>query len=70
LSAGIRTLRGPAPGFGSVRVEAKIGSTTWRTSLFPDSKTGSFLLPLKARVRALENITAGDRVALSVEILL
>ena len=28
---------GPREGFGSVRVVVTIGSTTWRTSLFPDA---------------------------------
>lgn len=32
---------GPRRGFGSIRVEARIGDTTWHTSLFPDSKSGS-----------------------------
>ena len=28
---------GPPEGFGSVRVVVTIGSTTWRTSVFPDA---------------------------------
>jgi uncharacterized protein DUF1905 len=31
-------------GFGSVRVDVTVGATSWRTSLFPDSKTGRYLL--------------------------
>ena len=69
LSEGIRSLRGPrSAGWGSLRVTATIGSTTWRTSIFPDTKSGAFLLPLKADVRQRENIGAGDRVAVAVEI--
>ena len=68
-SAGIRGLRGPrGAGFGSVRVTATIGDTTWRTSIFPDTRSGAFILPLKADVRRNENVGAGDRVAVSVEI--
>src|SRR6056297_2881705 len=32
-------------GFGSVRVEVTIGSSTWRTSLFPSKDIRSFVLP-------------------------
>lgn len=69
FSEGIRALRGPrAPGWGSLRVTATIGGTTWRTSIFPDTKSGAFILPLKAEVRRRESIGAGDRVAVTVEI--
>ena len=69
FSDGIRGLRGPkAPGWGSLRVTATIGDTTWRTSIFPDTRSGAFILPLKADVRRNENVGAGDRVKVSVEI--
>ena len=68
VSDGIRALRGPRVGWGSLRVAATIGGTTWRTSIFPDSKSGGFLLPLKAEVRRREGIGVGERVAIAVEI--
>lgn len=69
FSDGIRGLRGPrGSGWGSLRVTATIGGTTWRTSIFPDTKSGAFILPLKAEVRWAESIGAGDRVTVSVEI--
>ncbi|MGE0877187.1 MAG: DUF1905 domain-containing protein [Acidimicrobiia bacterium] len=49
-------------GFGSVRVEVTIGTSTWRTSVFPDKKAGSFMLPIKKPVRKAERIEAGDAV--------
>lgn len=55
-------------GFGSVRVEVTIGSTTWSTSVFPDRKAQSFVLPLKAPVRRAEAIGAGDRVTVTLRI--
>jgi hypothetical protein len=60
---------GPRTGFGSVRVEVSIGATTWRTSVFPDSKTGRFVLPVKKPVRVAEGLVAGDvcEVVLDVE---
>jgi hypothetical protein len=63
----IRMLSGPPRGFGSVRVEATIGATTWRTSVFPD-KTRGFVLPVKKDVRRREGVAVGDvcRVALGL----
>lgn len=50
------------PGFGSVRVEVTIGGTTWATSVFPDKKQQSFVLPIKKEVRQREGVGAGDVV--------
>lgn len=49
-------------GWGSLAVEVAIGRTRWKTSLFWDSKSDSYLLPLKAEVRKREKIEAGDTV--------
>lgn len=58
----VRLLGGPPRGFGSVRVRATAGGTTWSTSVFPDKASGSFLLPVKKAVRDAEGIESGDRV--------
>lgn len=50
---------GPREGFGSVRVEVRIGSTTWRTSVFPDGASGRYVLPVKKQVRRAEGLRAG-----------
>ncbi|MBI3795287.1 MAG: DUF1905 domain-containing protein [Nitrospinae bacterium] len=55
-------------GFGSLKVSATVGKTSWRTSIFPENKEGAFILPLKADVRAKEKISAGDSISFSVEI--
>lgn len=49
-------------GFGSVRVIATIGKTSWKTSIFPDSRSGTYLLPLKAAVRRAEGLSEGDTI--------
>lgn len=49
-------------GWGSIKVDVRIGETRWKTSIFPDSSTGSFLLPVKAAVRKAEGIAEGDTV--------
>ena len=46
-----------ASGSGSVRAEVTIGTTRWLTSLFPDSKRGTYVLPLKRAVRVAERLT-------------
>ncbi len=55
-------------GFGSVRVEARIGDVSWRTSVFPQ-KSGGFLLPVKAEVRRRAGIAAGNEVTVTLELL-
>lgn len=59
LSEDIGLEAGPREGFGSIRVEVCIGSTTWCTSLFPDAGTGTFVLPVKEPVRRAERLRAG-----------
>jgi hypothetical protein len=53
-------------GFGSIPVHVKLGKTEWKTSIFPDSKSGTYLLPLKAQVRKKEEIEEGDAVTFSL----
>jgi len=55
-------------GFGSLPVEAKIGKTVWKTSIFPDRKAGTYLLPVKKAVRNAEGIYEGDAVSLALTI--
>lgn len=56
---------GRKPGFRSLKVEARIGETVWQTSCFPRDE-GGWMLPVKAPVRKAENITEGDRVAVTL----
>ena len=56
-------------GFGSIRVEVTIGASTWRTSVFPDSKRGTYVLPVKKSVRVAEAIGPGAVVAVTLEAL-
>jgi hypothetical protein len=59
---------GPRHGFGSIRVQARIGASSWRTSLFPDSTTGSLLLPVKKDVRRAERIGPGSLCGVTVHV--
>ena len=55
-------------GFGSVRVQVTIGTTSWRTSIFP-SADGPYVLPLKKAVRKSEKLDVGDTAAVAIELL-
>lgn len=58
-SMDLRMEAGPPRGFGSVRVEATIGTTTWLTSVFPQKESGCFVLPVKKAVRVAEGLDQG-----------
>lgn len=54
-------------GWGVIPVRARIGGTTWETSLFP--KDGGYALPLKAAVRRAEGVELGDEIVASMTVL-
>lgn len=53
-------------GWGMIPLIARIGETEWTTSLFP--KDGSYLVPIKDKVRRAVGIQAGDQVFLHLEV--
>lgn len=55
-------------GWGSLPVEVTMGKTTWKTSIFPDKKSKSYLLPVKAEMRKKEKVGAGDEVNLELKV--
>lgn len=55
-------------GWGSIPVSVTVGSTNWKTSIFPDKKSGTYLLPLKAKVRKAEEIDDEDSVQCTIKI--
>lgn len=70
VSDAIEHASGPVRvGFGSVRVRATIGGTTWATSVFPDKQRQAYLLPVKQAVRRAEGLDAGDRPAVALEVV-
>ncbi len=60
---------GAPRGWGAVRVEVRCGATTWRTSVFPDTARGCYVLPLKAAVRRAESVEVDQEVRLHVRLL-
>ena len=72
----IKEIAPSGKGFGSVKVECRIadpsndGEFVWRTSVFPDSKSGCFVLPLKKAARKAADVDVGDKLDVELEILL
>lgn len=58
-----------AKGFGSIRVEVTIGETRWCTSIFPDSKRGTYVLPLKRAVRVSEGLVPGTVAVVDLRVV-
>lgn len=69
LSAKIKKAVKVRRGFGSVRVHVTSGHSRWDTSIFPDTKAGTYLLFIKASVRRAEGLDDGDTVSVSLKIL-
>ena len=56
-------------GFGSLRVRVTVGGSTWATSIFPDGKSGTYVLPVKKAVRRAESLGTGDVASVSLEVV-
>ncbi len=68
-SARIREVPRAPRGFGSVRVRATVGATSWTTSVFPDARRGAYVLPVKRAVRQAEDLDEGDPADVVLEVL-
>jgi hypothetical protein len=56
-------------GFGSLKVEATIGHTTWKTSIFPNNDLGVYDLPLKAEIRKKNDLDVGSLAKVDLQVL-
>jgi hypothetical protein len=56
-------------GAGFVKIKATLGKTSWTTALFPQTKTGTYLLSIKAAVRKKEDVWAGDNISITIELI-
>lgn len=67
----VRFIQGGMPrrGFGSVRVQVQVGSTVWRTSLFPDKARDTYLLPIKKAVREKEKLRLDQPIDVCLTLL-
>ncbi len=55
-------------GWGAIPVQARIGQTDFRTSLFP--KGDLYLVPVKDAVRKAEQLVLGDCVTITITLTL
>lgn len=69
-SAQIRKAHGAVKrGFGSIPVTAKIGKTSWDTSIFYENRSKTYILPLKLKIRQVEGLSEGDSVSYTLTIV-
>jgi hypothetical protein len=66
---GRRLEMGKRRGFGSVKVEVRIGGSRWKTSLFPRKGGDGWFLPVKKPVRLAEHLIEGDEVEVELSLL-
>ena len=59
----------PRRGFGSVPVVVRCGTSEWRTSVFPDSRSGSYVLPVKKAVRAKQGLEIGEPADFEIDVV-
>ena len=59
---------GKRRGFGSVKVTARVGSSTWDTSVFPQKGRESWFMAVKIAVRRAEGIEEGEEVSVDLEL--
>jgi hypothetical protein len=57
-------------GWGSLKVNVEIGKTKWLTSIFPDKKSGEYLLPIKKLVREKELLKRKTSVVVNLGIII
>lgn len=56
-------------GWGAVKCLVRLGKSEWKTSVFPESKSGCYILPVKAEIRRVNNIKEKDYSDIIIELL-
>ena len=69
ISDDIEATAGPGKGFGSVRVEVTVGSSTWLTSVFPSGERKTYVLPVKKAVRVAEGLEEGTEAKVRLSLV-
>jgi len=57
-------------GFGSIPVKVNIQNKIWKTSIFPDKKSNSYLLPIKSKIRKSINFDFEKTYEINLKILI
>jgi hypothetical protein len=69
VSDEIDEIAGGGAGFGSVRVEVTIGTSTWCTSIFPSAGQKTYILPIKKQIRTAERLAEGSACVVCIRVL-
>lgn len=57
-------------GFGSIKVDASTEISRWQTSIFPDTKSGNYILFIKKQIRKENAVGVGGSLKVSIELKL
>lgn len=69
LAQRIRKVHGVAEeGWGRLKATAQIGKSEWKTAIWYDTKAGSYILPLKAKIRDAEGVGLGSRLSVGLRL--
>ena len=67
LSEEIRRLfKTEEEGWGRLKATAAVGKSEWKTAIWFDTKSSTYILPLKAAIRSKENIITGKLITLTI----
>lgn len=63
------TLRKNFPKSAMIKCMFTIGDTSWESSMFRNNREHNYLIPIKQKIRKLEDLIAGDEVTIKIKIL-
>lgn len=67
LAQEIRSLlKSEEKGWGRLKATAKIGETKWKTAIWFDTKSNTYLLPVKSEIRKSERIEIGKSTQITI----
>lgn len=61
-------LKGQEEGWGRMKATAQIEDCSWETSIWFDTKIGTYILPVKAEIRKKKNIRVDDLVEVLIQV--
>ncbi len=53
-------------GWGRMKATAKVGNSEWSTAIWFDTKSNTYLLPIKAAIRKKEEVEPGKEILLTI----
>lgn len=53
-------------GWGRLKIKAQLGNSQWDTAIWWDSKSNTYLLPIKSAIRNAEKIMPGEEQKITI----